>query len=183
MAVGSTGISPSRGSLMTAPPLPATASRSKCRLSRSDCGWTGVSLALLPVVAGAEPPARDSRLYIAPRNADCGAAANGSCFRNGNRNVLDEWVFGCQRPSLLAEKENRQRVFVPLHLFPHLKAIFQPPIPKKFFQSFFGGRNRFCNGLKSASLHSCDLLIGQALKIVEDQPPLLYFGQFGDRSM
>ena len=35
------------------PPLPATASRSKCRLSRSDCGWTGVSLALLPVVAGA----------------------------------------------------------------------------------------------------------------------------------
>ena len=26
--------------------------------------------------------------------------------------MLDEWVFGCQRSSLSAEKENRQRVFV-----------------------------------------------------------------------
>ena len=64
-----------------------------------------------------------------------------------------------------------------------LKGYFSTTYSKKIFQSFFGGRNRFCNGLKSASLHSCDLLIGQALKIVEDQPPLLYFGQFGDRSM
>ena len=34
-----------------------------------------------------------------------------------------------------------------------------------------------------APLHSCDLLIGQTLKVVEDQPPLLYFGQYGDRPM
>lgn len=60
-----------------------------------------------------------------------------------SRNVLDEWVFGCQRPSLLAEKENRQRVFVPLHLFPHLKAIFQPPIPKKFFNLFSAAATDF----------------------------------------
>ena len=57
--------------------------------------------------------------------------------------VLDEWVFGCQRSSLLAEKENRQRVFVPLHLFPHLKAIFQPPIPKKFFNLFSAAATDF----------------------------------------
>ena len=32
--------------------------------------------------------------------------------------------------------ENRQRVFVPLHLFPHLMMIVQPPI-QEFFSIFF----------------------------------------------
>ena len=62
--------------------------------------------------------------FAAFTRPDHGVPANVAyAHHDSNRNVLDEWVFGCQRPSLLAEKENRQRVFVPLHLFPHLKAI------------------------------------------------------------
>lgn len=34
------------------------------------------------------------------------------------------------------KEENRQRVFVPLHLFPHLMMIVQPPIQEFFFNLF-----------------------------------------------
>ena len=43
------------------------------------------------------------------------------------------WII--KEHSCSPQKENRQR-FLPLHLFPHLKAIFQPPI-SKYFSVFF----------------------------------------------
>lgn len=54
---------------------------------------------------------------------------------------------------------------------------------EKLFELFHGDVHTEFHRPFGASLHSCDLLIGQPLKVVEDQPPLLYFGQCGDRPM
>ena len=63
------------------------------------------------------------------------------------------------------------------------KKLWIHPFSEKLFELFHGDIYTEFHCSFSASLHSCDLLIGQTLKIVEDQPPFLYFGQFGDRPM
>ena len=62
--------------------------------------------------------------------------AIGMCLMNGY-SVVKEQTHSPHKT------ENRQRVFVPLHLFPHLKAIFQPPIPKNFFNLFSAAATDF----------------------------------------
>lgn len=98
MAVGSTGISPSRGSLATAP---IACDGFTVEMPLITLGlWLDGSI-VSPIAGrrrGREPPARDSRLFLAPRNADRGAAANvahafamaiGMCLMNGYSVVKD----------------------------------------------------------------------------------------------
>ena len=54
---------------------------------------------------------------------------------------------------------------------------------EKLFELFHGDVYAEFHCSFGAALHSCDLLKGQTLKVVADQPPLLYFGQFRDRPM
>ena len=49
---------------------------------------------------------------------------------------------------------------------------------EKLFELFHGDVYAEFYCPLGASLYSCDLLIGQTLKVVEDQSPLLYFGKF-----
>lgn len=66
--------------------------------------------------------------------ADRGAAATVAyAHHNSNRNVLGEWVFGCQgTPPIHRKTDKGQRVFVPLCPYPHLKGIISPSFEKKF---------------------------------------------------
>ncbi len=113
-------------------PLPTTV------LSRSDCGWTGVSLCLSPVIAvsGAArylQPTVDRSLPSSLfgrswRSRYCGllliATAIGMYLVNGYSVVKERRLFSAQ--------SRKQAENLPLHLFPHLILILQPPIPEIF---------------------------------------------------
>ena len=75
-----------------------------------------------------------------------------------------------------------QRVFVSLCPNPHLHGIISPSFEKKF-KFFYCRINRPLDRHNSTPLHSCNLLIGQSLKVIQYEPPSLYFGQFRDCSM
>ena len=51
---------------------------------------------------------------------------------------------------------------------------------EKLFELFYGDVHAELHRPFCASLHFCNLLVGQALKIVEDQPSSLNGGQLGD---
>lgn len=116
-----------------------------------------------------------------------GAVANVAyAHHNNNGNVLDEWVFGYQGTPLLATKGKQAESFCTSPPVSSLKSYLCSPNSKifeKLFELFHGDVYTEFHCPFGASLHFCNLLIGQALKIVEDQPPLLYFGQFRDRPM
>lgn len=109
-------------------------------------------------------------------SADRGAVANvAHAYHNSNRKVFDEWVFSCQRTRpFTAQRRKGQRAFVSLCPNPHLMRFFLP-ITQDFFQPFFRSSNRFCYSLETATLHFCNLFIGQPLKIVKRQTAPLCF--------
>ena len=94
--------------------------------------------------------------------------------------LMNVYEFVKVLPAPQSFRDKRRNRWIKIFLFPpvsSLKGYFSTTYSKKIFQSFFGGRNRFCNGLKSASLHSCDLLIGQLLEVIEYQPAPLRIRQ------
>lgn len=116
-------------------------------------------------------------------SANRGAAANVAyAHHNSNRNVFDEWVFSCKRANPFTAQNGKQaesfRTSPPVS---SLKGYLCSPSSKNFeklFELFHGDVYAEFYCPLGASLYSCDLLIGQTLKVVEDQSPLLYFGKF-----
>ena len=81
-------------------------------------------------------------------------------------------------------RDKRRNRWIRIFLFPpvsSLKGYLCSPSSKifeKLFELFHGDVYAEFYCPLGASLYSCDLLIGQTLKVVEDQSPLLYFGKF-----
>ena len=96
--------------------------------------------------------------------------AIGMCLMNGY-SVVKEQTHSPHKT------ENRQRVFVPLHLFPHLKPKTQG-LFQNFFQIIQSGINRILHRLIFASLHFCNLGVCKSIEIIQYEPAPLCFGQF-----
>ena len=92
-------------------------------------------------------------------------------------------------PAPQSFRDKRRNRWIKIFLFPPVSSLkgylcsLNSKIFEKLFELFHGDVYTEFHCPFGASLHFCNLLIGQALKIVEDQPPLLYFGQFRDRPM
>ena len=125
MAVGSTGISPSRGSLATAP---IACDGFTVEMPLITLGlWLDGSI-VSPIAGrrrgGSHPPVIADCLSLPAMQIVAQplmwlmliTIAIGMCLMNGY-SVVKEQTHSPHKT------ENRQRVFVPLHLFPHLKAI------------------------------------------------------------
>lgn len=116
-------------------------------------------------------------------SANRGAAANVAyAHHNSNRNVFDEWVFSCKRANPFTAQNGKQaesfRTSPPVSSLKGYLCSLNSKIFEKLFELFHGDVYAEFYCPLGASLYSCDLLIGQTLKVVEDQPPLLYFGKF-----
>ena len=165
MAVGFTGISPSRGSLATAP---IACDGFTVEMPLITLGlWLDGSI-VSPIAGrrrgGSHPPVI----------ADCVSLPAVRIVAQ-----LSKIIPACRK----GKQAESFRTSPPVSSLKGYLCSLNSKIFEKLFELFHGDVYTEFHCPFGASLHFCNLLIGQTLKIVEDQPPLLYFGQFRDRPM